>query len=245
MRSLSANLAACFMLFCGAGVAQDTSCLAIDSVKVDSDRFGFKMNLTNRCGKEVTAYGVAAMMRFSDGRTAQSDGMRQEYLPSLVFPTPDLERGPIGLGYTRETPFWGLPRSQTDIDKAVQIAEVQPRIRFIIFLDCSAAGDETGIDQLFASRRFELQELRYWKDALLTAKSAKQSPVEILQIGSKADLTSRTHFDVVGGALQRILGTLRTEAESKAITPQTAVERFENYLDARIAATATHSVRVR
>ena len=218
---------ALLVLFCGIGLAQDSNCLFIGSTKVDPDRFGFSMTLINRCGKAVTAYGISATVGFNDGSTAEHESMRQDYLPSLAF-----DKGYIRPAEARDTPFWGVPRSQGDIDNAIQLVEVRPRIRFVAFLDRTAVGDERGIEQLFASRRHELRDLRHWKTQLTAAKTAGKGAPEILRMQG-------------AGRPGRVLEELGRKAESKAITNEAAMERFENYLDAQITAASIHSVRER
>ncbi len=195
----------CFALHIGVAAAQDTSCLSVDSTKVDPDRFGFSMRLTNRCGKAVTAYDVAATAGFNDGSTAEYESMRQDYLPSLA-----LDKDCIQPDAVRATPFWGIPRSQADIDNAIQLVEVRPRIRFIVFLDRTAVGEEQGIEQLFASRQRELKELRH-------AKAVGKTPQRVLdELRSKAEWKAITN-EAAGERFESYLNALITAASTHSV----------------------------
>lgn len=189
-------LCTCFALHIGVAAAQDTSCLSVNSTKVDPDRFGFSMTLANRCGKAVTAYGVAATAGFNDGSTAEYESMRQDYLPSLA-----LDKDCIQTNAVRATPFWNIPRSQADIDNAIQLVEVRPRIRFIVFLDRTAVGEEQGIEQLFASRQRELRELRHAKAVGFRSKTelkamTKEAAAERLESYLNALITAASTHSV-------------------------------------------------
>jgi hypothetical protein len=132
---------------------------------------------------------------------------------------------------------------------------LSPRVASVVFSDATALGDDDHIDRIFAGRRDDLREYRFWRDTLEKFKPQISSGGSMKQLIDLANIPERrrsldrpgrphsvaTHADMISAKLGYLDSAIQQGTRSRA----EAVSEIEEYLTTLTENLETNSVRKR